>query len=70
MEKGTKDMDGMSDYVEYSTSPGRISYIQYAEDRAVEKDSFVMTEELMGPSTGRNKASGYHGFRNQGSTER
>jgi len=55
MEKGTKDMDGMSDYVEYSTSPGRISYIQYAEDRAVEKDSFVMTEELMGPSTGRTK---------------
>ena len=54
-EKGTKKQDDRSDYVEYSVGPGQISAVQYSEDRAVEKDAFVMTEELQGNDAGRTK---------------
>jgi len=54
-EKGTKKMDGKSDYVEYSVAPGQISAVPYSEDRAVDEGAFVMTEQLQGNDTGRTK---------------
>lgn len=46
MKIGTTMVDGASDYVVHSSGPGRITSLQYDNNRTIEKDSYVLTEEL------------------------
>ena len=55
LKKGTEKGDGRSDYVEYSDGRGYVNFLPYSDKMAVEKDSFVLTEQVRGNDNGKTK---------------